>query len=165
MGKFFLAVTHMNTALNWEVYDSDIPIHDPAQVARLEATLGVKLPQDYVDAVNAHAGKSTSLEQVDIGKGSSVFGTLFFICDDAAHRGHYNNVYKALDDVRDWSGKALVEFVPFSSNTSSGLYCFDYRQCKQNPSVVFVDLEREPAHERALIPLASSFSEFLSKLY
>ncbi len=155
----------MNTALNWEVYDSDVPTHDPAQIGRLEAALGIKLPRDYVDAVNAHAGKSTSLEQIDVGKGSSVFGTLFFISDDAALRGHYNNVYKALDDVRDWSGTDEVVFVPFSSNTSSGLYCFDYRESKDSPSVIFVDLEREPEHERALVPLASSFSEFLSKLY
>ena len=152
-------------ALTWNDYSSGIPVVDTADIAAFEQHVGLTLPADYVDAVKAHAGQVTSLECVTVGNGDSVFGALFFISRDALHRQHDENAYRALDDLREWTGKERCGLVPFASNTASGLYCFDGRDARENPPVVFADLDRDPDSPAAVITVAQSFTAFLEKLH
>ena len=151
--------------LTWKSYSSGIPSVDTTEVSAFEDHVGVKLPAEYVDTVIAHAGQVTNLECVTVGKGDSVFGALFFLSRDAVYRQHDENAYKALDDLREWTGQERCGLVPFASNTASGLYCFDGRDARRALPVVFADLDRDPDNPAAIIEVAPSFSAFLEKLH
>ena len=151
--------------LNWKAYSSDIPAVRAQDIAEFESHVGCKLPADYIEAVTAHAGQVTDLECIRVGKGDSVFGALFFVNKDAGYRHHDENAYKALDDLRDWSGKDNCGLVPFASNTASGLFCFDCRDGSESKSVVFADLDRDPDSAAAIISVANSFADFLQQLH
>ncbi|MEM9056265.1 MAG: SMI1/KNR4 family protein [Pseudomonadota bacterium] len=155
------------TTLNWSPYSSNVPTLSQSDVAAFEAHAGCTLPTAYTQLLLAHAGHVTDRERIAVGNGDTVFGALFFVSDDAVYRHHDENAYKALDDLRDWTGKDECGLVPFASNTASGLFCFDFRSGDSSgePAVVFADLDRDPDGQRAVLPVADSLADFLQKLH
>lgn len=151
--------------MRWIDFDNAVIGVNSDEIAEIHCATGLILPQDYVDALLIHAGQSTEPEQIRVDKRCTVFGTLYFWSTDSDQQNHHNNAYKALDDINEWSEGQLSRLLPFASNTANGIYCFDYRLAQQNPAVVFVDLEQDYQLESAIITIASSFSDLLSKLY
>lgn len=149
----------------WSDYVSPAPVVGQEQVAAFADATGLSLPADYAAIVTTHAGQVTDRETIAIGGGRTVVGPLFFIDSDRAHEKKVYNAFHAWDAINDWIGRDFPDygrFVPFTSNTSTGYFCFD--KSTDGPAVVFVDLGFDPDEDEAILPVASSFSEFLDRL-
>lgn len=150
--------------MEWVPYVS-LPEVTPAAIAQLEGERGHKLPQDYIQAVIEHRGDIPRPGSADVGSGIASVSTLFFIDKDFQGKGNsYNSwfyIEKLDDELPDRLGADLI---PFSFNGGQGVFVFDYR-LGSAPTVAFVDLDIADEGEDAIIPVADSFGDFLSKLH
>ena len=141
--------------ITWYDYTIDNPPKaSPESVAKAEKELGVKLPADFLAIAAVHQGAGPEPDGFDTpdGGGSAISSLFHF------EEGLFNNIVARWD-----SAVALPDkVIPFAADGLGNLICFDYRTTPDHPSVVFWD------HEKCDDPpqfIASSFTEFLSKLY
>lgn len=61
--------------------------------------------------------------------------------------------------IEDRIGK---EIIPFAEEGGGCYFCFDYRECKENPPIVFFDSDVSKC--RCIINVSNSFEEFMNSL-
>jgi len=120
--------------------------------------LAVNFPQDYIAIVVNHSGASNpdkcEFEYEDNGRVRvGNFGLLLSLGD-----GQSENIFEAIENLGDQLPAGVIPIV----DTGMGDFiCFDYRK-EGAPCIVYFSHEKND--EQAIIPLASSFAEFLGKL-
>ena len=149
--------------ISWEEY-VDPPLGEAriADVSHLEAILGVKLPQDYKGLVRRNQGKYPSKETVVCGELSSTpFGPLFHIMKKCTDE---QLLYSVLNKWEKWA-KIYEGIVPIADSAGTGcFFAYDYRKSKDNPPVVFVDVEEDPDDDDAILYVANSLTEVIEAL-
>jgi len=126
-----------------------------SDIRRVEASLGVSLPEDYLKCVKRHNGGRPQPCAFDApGRKSAVFQHLLRIDPDAE-----NGVTATLDALKD---HIPAGYVPFAADPFGNYLCFEY-PASGEPQIVFWDHESEGSD--SLLPVSPSFSTFLDSLY
>ncbi|MGG2093520.1 SMI1/KNR4 family protein [Bacillus sp. S13(2024)] len=158
--------------VQWRSPDEPITRED---VKNVEQELGINFPLDYIECVMKNNGAHVSPEVFEVEGKRKVFGTLLtYDMDDD------ENIIEVFNDYKD---TLPAELVPFAFDPAGNLICFDYKNDKNNPIVVFWEHEgawekealmesegitAEEAEEVArenVFYVASNFTEFLNKLH
>ncbi|KZO00481.1 SMI1/KNR4 family protein [Pseudobacillus badius] len=125
-------------------------------IKQAEQFFSVKLPKEYIDILRVQNGGLIIY---------NAFPTTFETSwdDDSIYIDHIMGIgkkYGILENnhyLNEWDmPKGLI----LISGDGHSWIAFDYRNTKKNPEIVYVDNEEEK-----IFTLASSFKEFLSKLY
>ncbi|SHO59171.1 SMI1/KNR4 family protein [Vibrio quintilis] len=147
----------------WEEY-IDPSVGDATQqdLLYLESALKVSLPEDYKNLILDHQGKMPTPETIESGKlASSVFGPLFHVMKDATEA---QELYSVIKKWEKWSD-VYENIIPIAGTGGSGcFFAYDYRNCTENPPVVFVDVEEDPDDEDAILFVTDSLSELIDSL-
>lgn len=158
--------------VQWRSPDEPIIRED---VKNVEQELNINFPLDYIECVMKNNGAHVSPEVFEVEGKRKVFGTLLsYDMDDD------ENIIEVFDDYKD---TLPAELVPFAFDPAGNLICFDYKNDKNNPVVVFWEhenagekemlmqeegLTEEQVEERArenVFYIADTFTDFLSKLH
>lgn len=142
--------------IKWEDFSS--PIGDD-EIKNIEGKLGVRLPSDFVEVAKEHHGgvpspNSFYYNSPYAGKvKTNLTSILSFDLDDV------EGIVDTYEDLKDQLPDGVV---PFGDEGGGDYVCFDYRSDASAPRVIYWAHEFAP--EDAIIPLASTFTEFLEKL-
>ena len=129
---------------------------DISYIRKTEELLGIKFPKDYVECVLENNEGTPTPDAFDLeGRDTAVFGRL--LSHDPNSPTYIVSFYHAIQD------RLPEEVYPFAEDPFGNFICFDYRQDKKNPSIVFWDHEK-PDHKN-IFPVCSSFTVLLNKLY
>jgi len=145
--------------VTWEKYVWDSP--RPAalhEVEALEKEWGITFPDDYKSIVMRYQGMTPIPYVLDIGSRDNVICELLTVSVDEQRRSAaMSHVYQRI--------KHLVPagIYPLAGTGTGDYVCFDYRASAIAPKVVFYFTDA--LGEEALHPVASSFTDFLSKLH
>jgi hypothetical protein len=147
---------------------------DPGQaisaslVHEAEKTLGLKFPPDYVELITRHNDASNPKESsfhLVTSEGRRVgsnFGALISLQRRAQTEGGAGpDLYGAIRLLGDQLPERIV---PFALTGHGDFICFDYTSSTDQPTVVYFSHE-EAFTEHAIVPLASSLSDFLDLLH
>lgn len=152
--------------IEWHDYKSGLPPVTDADLDILEEVRGVTLPPDYRSTVKAHYGQIPEPSVADVGEARIPVNALFFVKqhfegDDFSYNAwHY---IEALEE--DLPPGVAGKLVPFTSDSSQGIFVFDYR-LGPDPSVALVDLGvTEDEGAGAITQVAGSFAAFLDGLH
>ena len=132
--------------LNLGAFDCDIKF--------VEWRIGYYLPQEYQELIKDHNGgyvQENKFYYIDANN-EVEFGSIYML--------NLFDILKVYLDPPEFFPKSLV---PFADDGGGDLTCFDYRNCKENPPIVFWVCgapEGEDVHF-----VANSFDEFLGMLY
>ena len=150
----------VNDAIKWEAYSkAGNPEVDDATIEYIEQRICHKLPVDYLKIAKTENGKRPIPGDIDVGKRSTVFTCLLTLRkDDDPSNNSLLASFKNNDDRGD-------DIVPFALAGGGSRFCFDYRQNKDNPIVVFDNSDFEIEDSRAIVYVANSFTALLEKLY
>jgi hypothetical protein len=145
-------------AIRWHHYNfaQDRPL-DPARLRAAEQVLGVRFPQDYVDCVSQHQGKSPEPANFEFGDGYETALNDLYHFEASPADSNIVESQGALARARVPAG-----IVAFAGDPAGNPICFDFRASATAPGVVLLDYERAP--ENAIVPVAASFTELLDKL-
>ncbi|WP_312368438.1 SMI1/KNR4 family protein [Stenotrophomonas sp.] len=130
-----------------------------SEVSELEGAIGLRLPKDFTEFVIKNAGASNPDEsEFDIAdlNGKIIVGNLGFVLPISSVGGE--SVAGALSDL---SSQIQSGLVPVIGTGSGDFVCLDFRSgCGASVTYFF--------HERsgvgALVPLSSTFTDFLNTL-
>ena len=157
----------------WKYQDE--PIHDEL-IDNVTKKIDFSFPRDYVDCVKLNQGGSPSPYIFEVEGMERVFGSLL----------KFNKPDSATDMLNLYERYKLTlpkEVIAFGNDPSGNLICFDYKDCVENPIVVFWEHEdawekqelmknegitAEQAEEVArenIFYIADTFTEFLDKLH
>lgn len=103
------------------------------QIEDVERKIGFRFPLDFIEFVKEHNGGEPVQYKFDIG---SKTRTLRDLLDVGFDECEVIDMYEVIRDDFEIEG-----LVPFATDISDNLYCFDYRQNENRPSIVFVDHE------------------------
>lgn len=131
-------------------------------VEKLESIIGVNFPKDYKDLVVQNQGKRPNRETVVSGElSSATFGPLLHVLDDCSQEQSLYSVIKKWKKWRD----IYLHIVPIADSAGTGcFFAYDYSNHKENPPVVFVDVETDPDDDDAILFVADSLSDVVSAL-
>lgn len=146
-------------AIEWRPYNlRDKDLHQPT-LDRFQTDAGIRFPDDYLDLVAEHMGRSPDFAEVKVGSFAVSPGYLLGYVEGSVEspRDHPHTVpYRYVTMVEFLGYPERV--IPFMTG-SSGDLAFDYRQCSAEPPVVFVDSESEP--DESFHAVAPSFQQFI----
>jgi hypothetical protein len=145
-------------AIRWRHYNfpQDRPL-DPVKLRAAEQVLGVRFPQDYVDCVSQHQGKSPEPARFEFGDSyETVLNDLYHFEASPAD----SNIVASQGALA--RARVPVGIVAFAVDPAGNPICFDFRASGMAPGVVLLDYER--ARENAIVLVAASFTELLEKL-
>lgn len=130
------------------------------EISRVETTLGRRFPADYRAMVGAcHGGFPTrsdfQYDDPDYGESESTVGEVLSYDED-----YEDNILQVFEDLRPQLPDGIV---PIAHDGGGNYVSFDYRSSADAPSVVFWLHEKPQA--KSIVPLASTWSEFLDQLY
>lgn len=132
---------------------------DEIDIRKIEAFCKVTLPVSYVDVMKLHDG-------------GYINNDTFYYYNNNNNKciGNIGVMYKILNGYESLLGDLIdpPEFfpkglIPFADDGGGNLTCFDYRNCTENPPIVFWvcgDPEGEDTHF-----VAKNFEEFVNMLY
>jgi hypothetical protein len=124
-----------------------------AMIALVEIITKLQLPQEYLPVARKYQGGYPSLRNLDVeGYGVTVFEALltFLPFDDY-------DIIEAYNTVRS---RGRFEFVfPFAMTFPYSFYCFDYRENKEKPPLVYWN------REMSKLDPQNAVTEFLEKVY
>jgi len=141
----------------WEdyVWDKYIPLTG-LEIEKVESSLNVQFPDDYKSVVIKHQGQTPVQCCFKVNDNYIVvFNTLFHFNDGESKT---YNIIKNNNIASEFLPEMII---PFADTAGDDFVCFDYRSGEVK--VVFASHER--SGEEAIIPIANSFTEFLSMLY
>lgn len=143
-------------SVRWEnhVWRSPNPA-DPAELDKLEAAWGVKLPGEYKEIACLHHGMAPEPDVFNVGGVTNVFNNLLTFVPEE-HEKSYSSIAKAYRLMRPHVPRGIL---PFGRTPGGEYLCFDYRGAAEEPKVVLVSTEMY------VYPVANSFREFLDGLY
>lgn len=135
-----------------------------AELSAYEAEIGFRFPDDYRQAVMEHGGQRPEPNGVDVGNMIAVLSAVLLVADieDDVRESF---AYQA-DRLADWAAEGALakQLVPVASSPAQGIFCYDLREEREAPPIVYVSLDYPPDDARAIRPAAGSFSELLGKL-
>lgn len=126
----------------------------PGEIQQLEASWGVRLPEDYKELVSAHQGMTPDPGSFKVGRGSNAFNVLLTITRDEKSVSY--SAQHVYDVIRPHVPAGIH---PFGETPGGEQLCFDYREGAEQPRVVLVTVEM------FIYPVANSFREFLAGLF
>lgn len=159
----------------WRLSDGEV---DDLTIREVENKLGVYFPDDYKECVKINNGARPTPYCFLVNGVERIFGALLRIInpDD----GHF----ELLETYRDIKDRLPEGVIPFAEDPFGNFICFDYKDHKKNPIVVFwyhegawpieelmeeEGLTKEEAEkvvrEENIRYVASSFTELLEMLY
>ena len=142
----------------WESGNNSAPA-DIIDIKKIENFSKIKLPYSYIDIMKLHDGgyvNNTTFKYYDYDNNecSGSIGIMYKVLNG------YESILGDLIDPPEFFPKDLI---PFADDGGGDLTCFDYRNCKENPPIVFWvcgEPEGEDTHF-----VANSFDEFLGMLH
>jgi cell wall assembly regulator SMI1 len=146
-------------SLTWK--HCEPPVED-AILNDLEHKLGVKFPQDFRDVMKiCHGGTPVERSDFvyvdpDLGPVGVSLGALLNL-----HNDDVEGILKTME-LLSLDDQLPEGIIPFADDGGGDMMCLDYREDPGHPKVVYWAHEREK-HD-SIIPLADSFTEFLSML-
>lgn len=159
------------SSINWKRPGQPLNRED---IKKVEEIFGVCFPEDYANCVQLYHGAKARPNGLDLNGNIRVFAMLLSFSDDSVY-----NIVKAYFDSKDRFKEGIF---PFACDPSGNYFCFDYREDKNNPSIVFwsheiavneSDYSQEQlkrinisdAQEKAMERVCSSFTELLDMLH
>jgi hypothetical protein len=143
-----------------EWYSGDTQLDNSQAMLMFELNEGVKLPNTYKELVRFRDGGELEkdlyfylyerLRRNCIG---------FFLCWQEETLGEGETMQYAVRNPPEFFPKGLI---PFAPDGGGNYICFDYRNCKENPPIIFWHHEIE--ENEGVFHLADSFEEFISNL-
>lgn len=127
-----------------------------------EKEFDINLPESYKNLVRHRDGGTLKKDifYYDFSHSKKENGVGLFLCwqneSSPSYYSHLVNVYK---DPPEFFPKSIV---PFSQDGGGNYLCFDYRNCTENPPIVFWHHAIE--ENEGIFYLADSFEEFISSL-
>ncbi|MDM5186248.1 SMI1/KNR4 family protein [Bacillus sp. DX4.1] len=158
--------------IEWDNPDKLVSMECVQEVAK---KIGVHFPQDYIKCVLENNGASVEPEAFDVKGIERVFGSLLSYDE--------NRIENILKVYENYKGTLPSNVIPFAIDPSGNLICFDYKNQKEDPIVVFWEhegaWEKEALMEREGITaeeaeevarenvfyVANTFTELLNKLH
>ena len=134
---------------------------DDSDILALEAVLGVKLPDDYVDILKDHQGQSPVNYIVSNDALAGVpLSPLFHVSIDKKHPKYTESIMYYWKKWKDWYPK----LVPFAgTGGGASMFAFDFKD-PVKPCVVFIDANLSPDDPDSVFFCADSFSSLLCDL-
>ncbi len=147
----------------WEPYLTGVELPTREEIVIYEEEIGKKLPNDYKETLLKYQGQITVVNGIRVGsKNKTVFGPLLFLGETKDADEAYYSIKNEIKFIKE---EIEVEgLIPFASDTSSGIFCFDYRNTNSDPKVVFIDSEFDLEDLGGGLPVADSFTDLLNKL-
>lgn len=146
--------------IDWEEY-LDVPPASDADIARVEHTLGVTLPDDFRDALRRHQGRLPTRNVLHADAMNPVtFGPLLHVSSTA---DGYAADYEMTRVAAVWR-RLYPKVVPIADNGGGSCFAYDYAAGERQPPIVFLNHEAEPTDPAGKIRVADSFTELLAKL-
>ncbi|UKS64956.1 SMI1/KNR4 family protein [Rossellomorea marisflavi] len=158
--------------IEWQFADAAV---SEEYVKKTGSELGFELPEDYIKCVALNNGANVEPDLFNVGNKEKVFGTLLSYDQD-------NDEY-IVDVFNSYKATLPNGLVPFAFDPAGNLICFDYKESKDSPFIVFWEhenawekemlmkeegLTKEQAEEHArenVFYVAKTFTEFLNKLH
>lgn len=132
-------------------------VHDPLNeqiISKVEKSLGTELPSDYKQCIIKYNGGSPDPSVFNFKDGGTgQFGYLLSFTGDP-------NIEKVFGLISEDLPEGVI---PFATDFAGNKLCFDYRETKQSPSIVFYDHEEEG--EDAIELICNTFTELLERLH
>ena len=148
--------------IEWEDYlpeDSEQPFPLPSinDIQEADSILGCSLPEDYKNVLMLHQGQLPEDLGIKVEQGTEPIGCLFHVFKDGPSKTYsiFSKRKRLLEDGN-------TDLIPFTDNSSSSRFCFDFSKNKLNPAIVFVDSDYELDDPDAITFVANSFTEFLN---
>lgn len=127
-------------------------------VEDVESLFGVKLPQDFREVIISHSGGCPLPHTYDFGEhDEAVLHNLLNFDKEEKY-----NVFKTYNLIKD---RLQDKIYPFAEDPYGNHICFDYRESKENPKVVFCDHELTKDDSDNFQFICNSFTELIDKLY
>lgn len=159
------------SSIKWRRPDKPLKCED---ISKIEELFSICFPKDYVECVQNYHGASVIPYRIDLNGNVRVLANLLSFADDSV-----DNITKAYFSNKDRFKDGIF---PFACDPSGNYFCFDYREDKNNPSVIFwnhelavnaADYSQEQlkrinlsdTQEKAMERVCSSFTELLSMLH
>lgn|GEM_PF-4036356 len=170
----------MSTKIQWHKFVTTGPQTTAEDLDQLEQELSMLLPQSYRSAVMEYAGcvpepGSFDVIGIDDAELETSMGHLYYVSSDPAHGTSPDNLYNVLNEIREgelayWieHDERRMQFLPFCGDVSIGYLCFDYGQRKQNPPVVWLNLNgrvEDYGYDKVVKTVADNFDALLAKLH
>ncbi len=129
------------------------------EITEVEAILGIKFPNDFVNVILDNDGGMPNLTAIDFNnEHEKVFSGLLSMSKNS----EYDYIIETFVDVKDRLNKGVI---PFADDPFGNLYCFDYRRNPASSTIIYWDHELEPDDEDQFVFVADSFTDLLNRLY
>ncbi len=133
------------------------------QVEAIENKFNIRYPIDYVDFAKLNQGKAPEICGVPVGSGESMLTTILNFENKPDEESYFSSIIGKHELITDENYDALI--IPFAETGGASIFCFDYRESKDKPSIIFLDWDYfGDGDEEAIILVAKDFTEFLSLL-
>jgi len=126
----------------------------PGELERLEATWGIRLPDEYKQLVSLYQGMTPIPNSFNIGRSSNALSVLLTVTKHPEHETYF--IQHKYELFRPHIPPRIY---PFGDTPGGEPICFDYRESLEEPRIVLVSTEAQ------VYPVAHSFQEFLEGLY
>ncbi|MWC31272.1 SMI1/KNR4 family protein [Paenibacillus sp. MMS18-CY102] len=137
--------------ITWLFTDEAI---DEKAISAVEKSFRVRFPDDYRECVKKYNGgyPEPNVYDINADEGGAVFDCLLSFTNKDAN-------IEVIYDVTP-----LPEgIIPFARDPFGGLICFNYRNTKDSPTVVFYD--QESVNDDKIKLICGTFSELIDRLY
>jgi hypothetical protein len=142
-------------------YSGDTNLDSSQAMSIFEQSEGIKLPIAYKELVKFRDGGTLERYIFSYEKEGEIDENCigFFLCWQEATLGEGETMQRGVNSPPEFFPKELI---PFAPDGGGNYICFDYRNCKENPPIVFWHHEIE--ENEGIFHLADSFEEFLNSL-
>ena len=129
------------------------PVASTDAIRDAEAQLGTRFPPDFLAVARVHQGAQPVPSDISIPNfGITAVAHLLHFQDEPGQTHIVARRFPVDDAMEDG-------LIPFAEDIGDDLFCFDYRQDPEHPTIVFWSVDSGPVH------LADSFTAFLDLLY
>ncbi|MED4401595.1 SMI1/KNR4 family protein [Metabacillus fastidiosus] len=140
---------------NVEWIEPDEPISDEV-IQNVERYFEINFPQDYKECVKLFNGGYPEPDVFNIDEDNDVvFSCLLSFTNEEA------NILEVYDIVSEYLPEGIF---PFAKDPFGNLICFDYRQDKESPIIIFYDHETED-EENKFLRICDTFTELIERLH
>ncbi len=149
--------------ITWEEYvEPPLGSATKNDIYNIEQKLGLQLPSDYKSLIIDKQGTIPSKEMIESQSLNSVpFGPLFHISEDCTDE---QLLYSALEKFDKWK-EFYTNIFPIADSAGTGcFFAYNYNIDKENPSIIFVNVEEEPDTPDSFIYVAANIKELISSL-
>lgn len=126
----------MKNRIEWNIYD-DSKL-DISLIESTEKQIGVSFPESYKKCVLKYHGATPVQDLFNVEGTQRVFGEFlgFDENDDETLLSYY------IMETNEVTGTIPKEVIPFANDPSGNYICFDYKNDKKDPEIVFLNLDK-----------------------